>query len=64
MLAFIPIYYLSQGTGGTGDKLPGEGGQAEIKQKRREEGTANEYRDPRDSGVKTLADKAKKEGSN
>jgi len=57
---FLPLYYLSQGTKGIGDKSPGTG-QASIKEIRREKGTENEYRDPRDSGVKTLG---QKEGEN
>lgn len=37
---------------GTGSKAVGSG-QATIKEERREKGTENEYRDPRDSGKKT-----------
>lgn len=48
----IPTFYLLQGTFGTGQKPVGEG-QATIKEIRREKGTQNEYRDPRDSGKKT-----------
>lgn len=62
VVVLVPLYYFAQGTKGTGKKLPGEGGQAEIKEKRREHGTENEYRDPRDSGVKTTGqDKAWRE---
>lgn len=53
---FIFAYYFSQGTIGTGNKAQGSG-QATIKEIRREHGTENEYRDPRDSGVKTLGQK-------
>ena len=64
MGAFLPIYYLSQGTKGTGKKLPGEGGQAEIKEKRRENGTEGETRDPRDTARKTTdGDKAWRENA-
>ena len=43
------------------DRSPGEG-QARIKEVRREkEDPRNEYRDPRDSGVKTLEQKKLKE---
>lgn len=48
----IPAFYFLQGTMGTGGKAPGSG-QAEIKEARREHGTKDEYRDPRDSGKKT-----------
>jgi hypothetical protein len=40
---------------------PAGSGQAEIKEARREKGTANEFRDPRDSDVKTLEQKKAKE---
>jgi hypothetical protein len=44
------------------DKSPGSG-QAEIKERRRKGDPSKEYRDPRDSGVKTLEQKrAKEEG--
>jgi hypothetical protein len=51
----IPFYYIMHS-----DK-PAGSGQAEIKEARREKGTANEFRDPRDSDVKTLEQKKAKE---
>jgi len=48
----IPLFYFTQGTQGIGKKSPGSG-QATIREIRREKGTSEEYRDPRDSGQKT-----------
>lgn len=42
-------------------RSPNEGHSA-IQEKRKEQGTQNEYRDPRDSGVKTLEQKKARDG--
>lgn len=52
----VPAYYIMHS-----DK-PSASEQAKIKEKRRQQGTEGEHRDPRDSPVKTLEQKRAKEG--
>jgi hypothetical protein len=54
-LAIVCGYYFLHS-----DKAPGSG-QAQIKEMRRKGDPSNEYRDPRDSGVKTPEQKRLKE---
>lgn len=53
----ISFYYIMHSDSAAGS------GQAERKQERRETGTSQELRDPRDTGVKTLAQKKANENS-
>lgn len=54
LMAFAGYYIMNS------NKDPGSG-QAAIKENRRQGNASQETRDPRDSGVKTLEDKKKKE---
>ncbi|OAP60318.1 hypothetical protein AYL99_05320 [Fonsecaea erecta] len=58
VLAFVPFYYVFHST------KPAASGNAEITEARRQGNPANEYRDPRDSPVKTLEQQKKARGSN
>lgn len=55
VIAAIPFYYFFHS-----DKPPGDG-QAAIKEARRQGNPSQEFRDPRDSDVKTLEQKKAKE---
>ncbi|KAJ4504366.1 hypothetical protein HRR83_009157 [Exophiala dermatitidis] len=57
LFAMVPSYYLLHARKSAGSE------QAKILQTRREQGTSNETRDPRDSEVKTLEQKKARDGN-